>query len=39
MIETLALAGAEHIDQQAAERWFDLRNHRRGPLAGSPGTS
>ena len=25
MIETLALAGAEHLDRQAAERWFDLR--------------
>ena len=25
MIETLALAGAERIDRQAAERWFDLR--------------
>jgi hypothetical protein len=25
MIATLALAGAERIDRQAAERWFDLR--------------
>ena len=25
LIETLALAGAERIDRQAAERWFDLR--------------
>ena len=37
MIETLALAGAERIDRQAAERWFDLRATAAQALLGRMG--